>query len=71
MKFLSSVESWHSVFEWLSIILVAGTVIAGAGAIITSRIINKRQAEKILGLERANIDAQKELETEQDQKIGN
>jgi hypothetical protein len=48
MKFLSSVESWNSVFEWGSLFLVAGTVAFGAGAILTSRIIKAKQ-EALVG----------------------
>jgi hypothetical protein len=51
MKFLSSVESWHSLFEWSSVALVALTVVAGAGALITARIVNDRQTEKIRNLD--------------------
>jgi hypothetical protein len=51
MKFLSSVESWHSFFEWSSVALVALTVVAGAGALITARIVNDRQTEKIRNLD--------------------
>ena len=43
MKILSSVESWNSFFEWASVVFVAGTVFAGAGAIVTSRLIKERQ----------------------------
>jgi hypothetical protein len=51
MKFLSSIESWHSFFEWSSVALVALTVVAGAGALITARIVNDRQIEKIRNLD--------------------
>jgi hypothetical protein len=51
MKFLSSVEAWHSIFEWSSIGLVALTVVAGAGALITARIVNNRQTERIRNLD--------------------
>jgi hypothetical protein len=39
MKLLSSVESWNSLFEWGSVGLVALTFVAGAGTLITSRIV--------------------------------
>jgi hypothetical protein len=51
MKLLSSVESWHSFFEWSSVVLVALTVLAGAGALITARIVNDRQTERIRNLD--------------------
>jgi|SRR6266480_820564 len=47
MKFLSSVESLNSFFEWGSLILIAGTVVFGAGAILTSRIIKAKQEASI------------------------
>ena len=50
MKLLVSVESFHSLFEWSSVLLLALTFVAAAGTVITSRIINQKQAEKILSL---------------------
>ena len=47
MKFLLSVESWNSFFEWGSRLLVAGTVAFGAGAILSSRVIKARQEQAI------------------------
>jgi len=67
MKFLSSVESWNSLFEWASVGLVALTFVAGAGTLITSRIIRDRQAEKIGRLGKDVTDAQttqKRVETD-------
>ena len=57
MKLLSSVESWNAFFEWASVVLVAFTVVAGAGTVITSRAVNKRQAQTILDLQKAASNA--------------
>ena len=67
MKFLCSIESLNSFFEWASVGLVALTFVAGAGTVITSRIVRDRQAEKIkrLGKDVAEAQtAQKRVETE-------
>ena len=47
MKFLSSVETLNSIFEWGSLILIAGTVAVGVGAILTSRTIQAKQEASI------------------------
>src|SRR5438105_9547738 len=47
MKFLLSVESWNSIFEWGSLFLIAGTVAFGAGAILTSKVIRAKQESAI------------------------
>ena len=57
IKFLSSVESLKSFFEWSSVGLLALTFVAGAGVVITSRIVNKRQEETIIGLQKSASDA--------------
>src|SRR5437660_784386 len=57
IKFLSSVENLNSFFEWSSVVLLALTFIAGAGTVITSRIVNRRQAATILGLQTAASEA--------------
>jgi hypothetical protein len=57
MKVLpSSVEGWNTVFQAISVILIAGTVLAGAGAIITNRVMNRRQARDLAA---ANTEAAK------------
>jgi hypothetical protein len=56
-KLLSSVENLKSVFEWSSVSLLALTFVAGAGVVITSRIVNKRQEETIIGLQTSASDA--------------
>jgi hypothetical protein len=54
--FPSSVETWNTVFQAISVILIAGTVLAGAGAIITNRIMNRRQSKELAA---ANAEAAK------------
>ena len=52
-------ENWKSVFEWSSVVLLAFTFLAGAGVVFTSSIVNKRQAQTILGLKKDASDAKK------------
>lgn len=42
-----SVELWKSIFDWATVVLIAFTVVSGAGALITGDIINKRQEAKL------------------------
>jgi hypothetical protein len=39
-----SVEFWKTIFDWAAVVLVGFTFIAGAGALITGKILNDRQA---------------------------
>lgn len=61
MKFLSSVESLNSLFQWGSLLLVAGTVAFGAGAILTSRLIDSKQKELIARLNKDTAEARLKL----------
>ncbi len=54
--FPSSVESWNTLFQAVSVILVAGTVLAGFGTIITGRIVSRNQTRD---LAQANAEAAK------------
>ncbi len=45
--FPSSAGGWNTLFQTVSVILIAGTVLAGAGAIISGRIVNRNQARDI------------------------
>jgi hypothetical protein len=45
--FPASIEGWNIAFQAISIILIAGTVLAGAGTIITGRIVSRRQAAEL------------------------
>jgi hypothetical protein len=69
MKFLSSIESWKSFFEWSSVVLVAGTVIAGAGAVITGRVTNERQKVVLRGLDKGILEARRDLEAERIKRL--
>jgi hypothetical protein len=42
-----SVESWKFVFDWVAVILVFLTFVAGTGALWTGNILNRRQGEKL------------------------
>jgi hypothetical protein len=54
--FPSSVEGWNTLFQAISIIFVAGTVLAGFGTIVTGRIVSRNQARD---LAQANAEAAK------------
>lgn len=41
-----SVELWKQIFDWASVVLVGLTFIAGAGALITGKILSDRQEER-------------------------
>jgi hypothetical protein len=41
--FSMNVDSWNNFFNWSSVVLVALTVLAGAGALLTGKIISMRQ----------------------------
>jgi multidrug efflux pump subunit AcrA (membrane-fusion protein) len=45
--FPSSAELWNTWFQAISIILILGTVLAGAGAIISGRIVSRNQARDL------------------------
>jgi hypothetical protein len=67
IKLLSSVESVHSLFEWAGVLLLAFTFVAGFGIVITSRIINRKQAQTILELSNAaneSKEAQQKVEVQ-------
>jgi hypothetical protein len=42
-----SVELWKTIFDWATVVLIALTVVSGAGALITGDIISKQQAAKL------------------------
>jgi hypothetical protein len=46
-----SVESWNSIFQWGSVLLIAVTFVFGAGALWTGNRINARQTERLVVLE--------------------
>jgi hypothetical protein len=59
-----SVGTWYEVFQSATVIIALLTAGVIAGAVITGRIVNREQSEKILVLEGANIEAQRSLEAE-------
>lgn len=59
-----SIVTWFEFFQWATAIAALLTFAAVAGAVITGRIANRKQAEKILALEGMNIEAQRALEAE-------
>ena len=42
-----SVELWKTLFDWATVVLIAFTVVSGAGALITGDIITKRLEAKL------------------------
>ena len=64
------VEFWKSVFDWGSVILVSLTVLTGAGALITGKIIGDRQDEKIAELNTRSSEAQKEAAEAKERTAG-
>lgn len=61
-----SVELWKSIFDWSTVILIALTVVSGAGALITGDIINKRQDNRLHQFDRGLTDAKLELGKQQE-----
>jgi hypothetical protein len=44
---LMSIELWKTIFDWAAVILVGLTFIAGAGGLITGKILNDKQAGEL------------------------
>src|SRR5258706_13211891 len=64
---LPPIDSVEGLYVWLqtvSLIFLVGTIVTGAGTIITGYVLNLRQTAKIANLEAANIEAQRSLESE-------
>jgi len=55
------VETWKTLFDWGSVILVCLTVFTGAGALITGKIIGDRQDKEIARLNNETAKANLEL----------
>lgn len=47
-----SVELWKTIFDWAAVVLVGLTFIAGAGALITGKVLSDRQSEIIASKDR-------------------
>ena len=59
-----SVDFWKTVFDWASVVLVGLTFIAGAGALITGRILNDRQSMRLQQMNEVLTKAETDLETQ-------
>jgi hypothetical protein len=57
--FPDSYEGWNMFFQIASVILVLLTFAAAAGTVITGRVVNNRQAERILILEKETVEAKR------------
>jgi hypothetical protein len=60
-----SVEVWKSVFDWLTVVLIALTVFSGAGALITGDIIGRRQEARLRQFDKDLTDAKTDLGKQQ------
>lgn len=60
-----SVELWKSIFDWATVVLIAFTVVSGAGALITGDIISRRQEAKLRQFDIDLTGAKAELEKQQ------
>lgn len=61
-----SVELWKSLFDWATVVLIALTVVSGAGALITGGIISKRQEAKLHQFDSDLTSAKTELVKQQE-----
>ncbi len=61
-----SLELWKSIFDWLTVILIALTVFSGAGALITGDRISKKQEARLHDFETNLTDAKTVLGTQQE-----
>ena len=48
-----SVELWKVIFDWATVVLIAFTVLSGAGALMTGDILSKRQEVKLHEFQKA------------------
>jgi len=60
-----SVELWKSIFDWVTVVLIALTVFSGAGALITGNIIGKRQDARLRQFDQDLTDAKTTLGKQQ------
>lgn len=60
------VEVWKSIFDWATVVLIAFTVVSGAGALITGDIINKRQDARLRTFDQDLTGAKIELGNQQE-----
>lgn len=55
------IELWKSIFDWATVVLIALTVVSGAGAIITGDIIGKAQDDRLHQFENDLTESKTEL----------
>jgi hypothetical protein len=61
-----SVELWKEIFDWLAVILVGLTFVAGAGALLTGKILSDRQSVQSRQFETDLTAAKDELSKQQE-----
>jgi hypothetical protein len=59
-------EVWKSIFDWATVILIALTVLSGAGALVTGDIIAQRQEARLRQFDKDLTDARTELGKQQE-----
>jgi hypothetical protein len=60
-------ESWHTILQWSAAILVGITFLVGIATVWVGDRVNRRQTERIAGLEKATAEAkQKQAEAERE-----
>lgn len=65
-----SVELWKTIFDWATVVLIALTVVSGAGALITGKIINTRQEARLRQFDRDLTGAKIELGKQEERTAG-
>ncbi|MDR5729602.1 MAG: hypothetical protein RB191_19470 [Terriglobia bacterium] len=61
-----SVEVLKAIFDWLAVVLVGLTFIAGAGALITGNILSDRQTARLKEFDKSLTQAKTDLATQQE-----
>jgi hypothetical protein len=61
-----SMESWKFIFDWMAVILVFLTFVAGTGALWTGNILNRRQGERLKKFDSDLTEAKLGLATQQE-----
>ena len=61
-----SAEVIKTIFDWAALILVALTVVAGVGALVTGNILSERQAAQLRQFDRDLTEAKTKLSEQQE-----
>ena len=61
-----TVDDWNTVFQVLTTVFVAGTVLTGLGTVLTDRVIRRRQAEELATTKANAIKLQTDLAAQQE-----